>query len=605
LNPVDSAAPDSESHCAVGLSRSFISAALFSFYALALVVTPYWMVSESRTERIIFLLITILLGLLWTRLASNQVQFQVDHRAWISAAILLLLVGALNFRALVSAIPWRGDESYHIAVALRLAQMVPPAWAAAAMVILALILYISWRKPKYALASCALLVAGCIGVYLLRQPPPLSGILRYPFVSRWFQALAPALLGPIVGVHHEILFRLLPFFSGVILSWQFSRSVSPRSTTLAIALGLAAATIPELFYYSSLLFLEMPAVVLMFLVCVNIEQLLTLSFNDLTKSPSWYALILIGFIKETVVPFLLCFMVYRMIIQLSSSASRASWKRLVRDELFMAVCTFLPLAIYLFFRVYFGNPRTFDFTPANLLNLHAISVTLLSHLQQFGLAYLLFVGGMVLLFRTKQYRKAVFLLLIIIGVPVFHLLDTVKYAGYSRFNLFILPAVLAGSAVFIQFIGTKKKWLLPALIGLMIATNLALTPVNLDGTKKPSWGNPGESYYPFPEALSWLKDHHPSTLIVFAGLNFEYYFDFYFDKLNWHPQYELLKDFRADEVNSYYQALQTASDQGSTCVIVRVDENPATPPQLPRADQQWQLKVFRNMAHSLLVYIRE
>ncbi len=586
----------------VRLDRPLIAAAAFSFFSVAFVATPYWLFSESRVERIVFLVVTILLGLLWTRLSSNVLQLQGDPRAWISAAILLLLMGALNFRALTAAIPWRGDEKAHIEAALRLAQMVPPTLVITGFAVLALVLYVSWRQPRFALPACAMLVAGCVAIYLLRQPLLPKGILRYPFVSRWFHALSPALLGPLIGIHREILFRLVPFVSAVILSWQFGRSVSPRDLFAALALGLASATIPEVFYYSSLLYLEMPAVVLMFLVCRDIEQLLSLGFDDLTRRPSWYALILIGFIKETTVPFLLCFVVYRVIIQFRSAGRRVSWKRRTRDELFMALGILLPLLLYLFFRAWFGNPRTFDFKPANLLDLHALFVTLLSQLQQFGLAYLLFIGGVVLLFRTRQHRKAIFLLLVLLAVPAFHLLDTVTYAGYSRFNLFLLPAVLAGAAVFVHFIGAKKRWYLPALTGLIIVTNLALTPVNLDGTRKPSWGYPGESYYPFPEALSWLKDHGRPARIVFAGLSSVYYFDFYFDRMGWHPEYEAFPDFREDDPASFERAFQFASEYGSTCVVAMVDENPPRPPPLSGAARQWQLKVFHSMAHSLLVY---
>jgi hypothetical protein len=187
------------------------------------------------------------------------------------------------------------------------------------------------------------------------------------------------------------------------------------------------------------------------------------------------------------------------------------------------------------------------------------------------------------------------------------LIDTIEYAGYSRFNLFVLPSVLAGSAVCVQFIGTKKKWYLPALTALVLAANLARSPVNIDGTKKPYWGNylvdTSEHYYPYPEALSWLRDHHNPALILFAGLDFFYYLDFYFDKLNWHPQYELLNNFRTGDLASFHDALQTASKNGSACVVVRVDENTVQKPD--GVSQFWQLKVFSNRAHSLLVYTRK
>ena len=589
----------------IRLNRSLVATALFFFYVLAFVAAPYWLVSESRAEKAVFLLLTVLLGLLWTRLAANEVQLQIDRRSRLPAALLLLVAGLLNIRALTAAIPYRGDESYHIALALNIARMIPPSLLAAGIVMLLLSFGLAWQKPKYAWVAWLLFVAGFTAFYLLRRPPELNAIIRYPFVSRWFHALVPALLRPLTGLQHEALYRLVPFLSAVALCWVFARSVASRGTLEVLALGAAAATIPVLLYYSSMLFLEMPAVVLMFLVCLHIEQLLSASYDELTKDPYWLALILIGFIKETSVVFLLVFVACRIFFRLMPSAERGLWKRLLRDELSMALGTLLPLAIYLFFRSYFGNPREFHFNLANLLDLRALSAALLAHLQQFGPIYLLFIGGMVLLFRTRRYRKAVFLLLLFVGVPMFHLVDTVRFAGYSRFNLFILPPVLAGSVVFLQFLGAKKKWYLPALAVVLIAANLAMTPMNIDGTRDPAWGNPGEDFYPYPEALSWIRDQQKHELLVFAGLSYDYYFDFYFDKLNWHPRYELLKDFHADDPASFGQALQTAEQRGATCVVVSVDENPAQAPQLPRMAHKWRLRIFSNMAHSLLVFAEE
>jgi hypothetical protein len=593
----------------VRLPRTLLSTALFCFFVLAYIAAPYWLVARSRVESLIFLLTTVLIGFLWTRLASGDLQFQVDRKTWITPAILLLLLGMLNFRALTSAIPWRGDESSHIAFALTLAQMIPLAWAAIAVFAFLLVLYVGWKRPKYALLACAVLAAGCVGVYILRKPPPLSPILRYPLVSRWFHALIPILFRPVTGLQQEILYRIVPLLSAVLISWQYSKSVWSRSTLIKLALGMAVATIPLVFYYSSILYLEMPAVLLMFLACNKIDQLLDLSFDDLKTNPAWYALILIGFIKETAVVFLLSFVFCRIVVRLSKPTSRVTSLRWVRDEIFVALGTLLPLAIYLFFRSYSSDPRQFHFNQANLLDLRALFVILLSYLEQFGLIFLLFFGGVFLLFRKRQYSKALFLIIIIVSSPLFHLLDTLEYAGYSRFNLFALPAVLAGSAVFVQFIGTRKKWYLPALTVLVFVANLVITPINLDGTKKPYWGNrlvdTSEHYYPFPEALSWLRDHSNPGLILFAGLGFFYYLDFYFDKLKWHPHYELLDSFGTEDASSLHTSLRIALERGASCVVFRLDTNNIQNLAAESESEPWQLKVFSNRAHSLLVYTRE
>lgn len=614
LRPVLAGAKARESRLnrgdAILLSRSFISTALFFFFVLAFVAAPYWLIAESSAERIVFLLISVLLGFAWTRLAAGEVQVQPLHGlGWLQAAMLLVLVAALNFRAVTSAIPWRGDESYHISFAVNLARMMPPALAFAAIVAFLLLLYLAWRKPRLALASCAILVAGCVAVFLLREFPPLGPMARYPFVSRWFHALVPILLSPLTGLNHEILYRIVPLLSAVLLSWLYSRSVPSGYTAVTLVLGMAIATIPVVFYFSSILYLEMPSVVLMFAVCSKADKLLSLDFHDLKKNPSWYALILIGFIKETAAAFLLCFVVCRIAARLKSSARPVPWLKLARDEFLMALGTLLPLVLYMFFRSYFGDRRQYHFNPANLLNLRALGVILLSHLEQFGLSYLLFLCGIFLLFRNRQYRQAIFLLLAVVSAPLFHLIDTVRYAGYSRFNLFALPAVLAGSAVLLRFIGAKRKWYLPAIAVLIVTSNLLMSPVNLDGTKKPYWGNyivktPAEHYYPIPDALAWLKDNRRPEMIHFVGFSISYFFDFYYDKLDWHPRYELLKEFRADDPAFIRDTLQAALQSEADCVVFRVD---ARVPQLNPADgidQLWQMKVFSNMAHSLLVYSR-
>jgi len=42
-------------------------------------------------------------------------------------------------------------------------------------------------------------------------------------------------------------------------------------------------------------------------VCLNIRSLLRDDYQMIRQNPAWYALILIGFIKETTLPFLICF----------------------------------------------------------------------------------------------------------------------------------------------------------------------------------------------------------------------------------------------------------------------------------------------------------
>lgn len=74
---------------------------------------------------------------------------------------------------------------------------------------------------------------------------------------------------------------------------------------------MAVATIPTIFYYSSITYLEMPAVMLMTIVCLRIEPLARNDTSAIKQDVGWYALILLGFIKETTLPFILMFLAYR------------------------------------------------------------------------------------------------------------------------------------------------------------------------------------------------------------------------------------------------------------------------------------------------------
>jgi hypothetical protein len=73
-------------------------------------------------------------------------------------------------------------------------------------------------------------------------------------------------------------------------------------------------SIPLVFYYSSIFYLELPAVCLMFVVCLRIDHLLHSDFNEIRNDPAWYALLLLGFIKETTLPFLIVFVIFRFAI---------------------------------------------------------------------------------------------------------------------------------------------------------------------------------------------------------------------------------------------------------------------------------------------------
>ncbi len=388
---------------------------------------------------------------------------------------------------------------------------------------------------------------------------------------------------------------------------MYSKAIYSRSTMTKLVLGAAIGTIPIIFYYSSILYLEMPVVLLMFIVCIRIKELLELDFDKIRKNQSWYALILLGFIKETAIIFLISFLFCRLIMKLKPSALRKITFRKVRNELYIILCTLVPGSFYIFFRIYFNISRKFSFNLNNLFNIEAFLILLKSYLEQFGPIFLIFIGGCIVLLKRKEYGTILFFVITFITIPLFHLVDDIRYAGYSRFNLFLVPSLLAGSSIFIEFINNKKRVYLPILIFIILGINVAMAPVNIDGTKKPYWGNylfdTSEHYYPYPETISWLKENYNTDMILFTGLDYPYYFDFYFDKLNWHPEYEMIKaSDTEDNLSALYAGLKAATEKNAAIVVFQAAGN-----NVPAPDNLFGFhreKVFKNMAHSLVVYLK-
>ena|GEM_PF-1184832 len=606
----------------ITLPRSFVTAVLASVFILAFIITDYWNIPDPDHYQVAILAGTIALGIVWSLLAGSDVKFEINMREVFSFALLLVVLFILNYRSLGSVIPWRGDEDRHIIYTLQLNSQFPwygyiffLAWV--------LILYLAWQKPRLAI------IAGAFFLWqiLLSYPPDsLYGDLRYPYINYWIYALAlhPAML--VISPYHEILFRIVPFLSVVGIAWFFQRSLDQKEYHTKVLWGLSAAVIPIVFYYSSVLYLEMPAIFLMTIVCMHIGILLRKDFVELKQDIGWYALILIGFIKETTLPFLLCFLIYRTAISLwhriqdrkfnrqtevnAEAKPKSSNGQFIKGELSIYFVTLLPIVYYLLFRTIFDNTREYALTISNLLDLSIYSVMARSFFEQFGVFLFLFIGGCIFLFKKKDYLILCFYLILIIGYALFYMLDQNEYIGYSRFNLFYLPPILAGSSFLIRAVFESRKLYGTILAILTILSSLLLSPIHYDGTKVPLWGNyftdTSEHYYPVEEALIWLKQNDPDGTILFAGLYYNYFFDFYFNKIDWQPsEFDVyLSDKKnQDDDSNLSKALINAENHDYKNVLFFVLGEDI--PQIPEESGFNQQRIFNNTAHSLVLYSRK
>jgi hypothetical protein len=185
-------------------------------------------------------------------------------------------------------------------------------------------------------------------------------------------------------------------------------------------------------------------------------------------------------------------------------------------------------------------------------------------------------------------------------------MDYKVYAGYSRFNLFVLPPILAGSARFFTWAMKQKQYIGSTLVFVAIVSNLLLSSINLDGVKAPYWGNyrvdDSDHYYPYQDALIWLKNNYPQKRMLFTGLDFYYPFQFYWNKLDWKPKKDgIPSDEISDETLAISRILEKAENERYSVVIYRVIGNDLI---LPQGTGEFRVQVIKNSAHTLLIFYK-
>lgn len=609
----------------VRLPRSFTTALLVSLFSLAFIVTPYWNLPGKSNIELIIRDGTILLGIAWGIFAASEVQFRLKKSTLALFGLLGVIIFFINFLPLTSVLPWRGDEDRHIQKTLEILFHFP--WQV--MVIFVIFwcgfLYLSWRKPKFAwVIGAFLLFFAIIGSLKFTNIEYTRDLVRYPYVSYWFYAFLINVLIPFIDhPFYEIIYRIVPLFSVVVLAWTFQYELMEKGKFPALLWGVAVAIIPTVFYYTSILYLEMPVVWLMTAVCLRIEKLLTANVEQLKYEPAWYALLTIGFIKETTLPFIMIFVMFRIISMIYSKAGIKQNQEtgadlpakkttftdfdFLKKEAGVFFVLLLPIVYYFILRVNF-NPREYQLSIQNIIDPTIYPVILRAIIEQTGAWFILFIAGCVLLVIKKKYLVLLFYLAQFFGFVLFFGLDQKIYIGYSRFYLFLLPPILAASHFLIRFIIEKKRLISYFLLVLVLAVSLLLSPIQVDGTKKPYWGNylfdTSEHYYPVDDAFAWLKENDADNSVLMAGIYYRYFHHFYFVKLDWFPDLfeQLISEPQNDDQVNLGLALEQAEKKGYQNILffVQGDEIPI----VSEGNMYSQKEIFKNMSHIIVLFSR-
>lgn len=603
-------------------NRLHTASIFFLVYLFAYVFSPYWLAPHARVAEIILYAALVITGAAWALTSTGNLNLALRKSDAVNLAVLCLFALALNLRALMQPIPWKGDEEYHIAISKGLAKAIAPLLhrppLALLLVMLAVfvgIIIFLWRKKSVRLTIAAfaiiLLALPFVAFAVPQLRIPNNVLLRYPFFEYWFAAVPPLLISFISGnaaYYMEPTYRILPLASAILLAWTVQRPLARSSRMAGALLGVGVVTVPLVYYYSSILYLELPAVVLMTYACLHGAELLTNDKEELVHHPAWYALLLTGFLKETTVPFIAVFILLRLATRFLTNRDRRWTRQFITNEILVAFGAAVPLFIYIALRKSFGDMRAYVPHPDDLLDLSVYVTLARSYISQLGPMLLLFVAGLYILVRRRAYLFAVFLVGAFVTDAVFHILDSKNYLGYSRFNIFLLPPVLAGAAITAAALFKQRPRWTYGLLVVLVGLNLALSPVYLDGSKVPRWDayrvDTAEHYYPYRTALRWLKARYPESPVWFTGLSYHYSFGFYFRKLDWHPRFkQIIADNPANtESGAVAAILKKAADHNIPVVVYQPDNK-----KLPRPKEMSTFhvaQIFSNEAHELIVYAR-
>jgi len=596
------------------LPRSFMVAILAFVYTLGFIITPYWILIQPTPRVPFFLGLIISMGIVWVYTATNSLEIQYNFRNLLLGCIIVAGIIALNYRSLNSVIPFKGDEGFHIERTLELVGIIPAKWILVAFVSFTIVMYLSIKKPRWAIYVGVFIILGPILFFLIQNPfreiVQPKFFLRYPFINYWFFALIPKIASIISSPYHEILYRIIPVLSIGILAWSFQNHIKVSEPPLKLVLAFFVATVPSIFYYSSILYIEPPAILMMTIVCLDIKNLTHQNSREVTQNPNWYALILIGLLKETTTPFLLCFIACREIVQFQNWYKAREEKSLAGFlvlEFGIVFAVLAPVIFYLYIRSELTSTRSYNPHPSNLFDPSIYPIIVRSFLEQFGFILFFFICGCIVLIASKDYSILFIQLLLIVATLAFFIMDNRVYVGYSRFNLYIFPPVLAVASIFIRWIFLRKRILGTLLIFLGLLVNLLISPIYLDGSKVPFWGNymidTSEHYYPYEDALLWIKDNYKDGQILFTGLDFQYSFQFYWNKLDWHPSRDgIQSDNSGNETTAISKILEKAERENFNFVVYRVLVQDFIQPQ---ETSGFQSKIIKNSAHTLIIYYKK
>jgi hypothetical protein len=618
------------------MTRTQAFTLLMVIFLMAYVFSPYWLVpaaakNSSLVETlgrlplmILMICILLLLCISWAWVASGP--FPVVHperqkqryRDLLSPVILALIILAFNYAPLHYNIPVQGDEEWHIWRFQVLRSILEPFFegpnaAATAIVLFLVMVFLFWPKKIQTPVKILIITVVALSFCLYKgfpNVPKLDYLLvRYPFISTWLQQL-----GPIWKQNqlNEAMFRLTPTLSTFAIAYflLWAQKRHQAAVLPAILFAVAFALTPNLYYHTTILYPELPALALLTVALYFIEPILTEDYKAVRSCPGWYALLAAGFIKETTFTFIVGIIALRLLIRTGTLLKQKQLNgKAILYEIAVIFSIATPLATYLFFRMCFGDVRGYKTDFSCLTNHYLLGIAVKSLWSQFGAVLILAIGGLLIGFVKSRFTASIALIFLFVFDFFFHFLDSAHCVGLARYNLFLFAPLAVAAMTFLEWLAPKRQIITISVALLCTMLNLWLSPVAFGGEKDPKWASPvdrstTEYYFPQEQAVEWLKANRPAWPVLAGGATAKPRLEWYFMKANYRTEVRILL---ADPKIPSYEALKRtlADAQNIRCPLVlfyRMQPGPTLNEEEKSLLGYKAVHVFKNKFLALVLY---
>ncbi|MBI5801036.1 MAG: hypothetical protein HZA92_09980 [Verrucomicrobia bacterium] len=462
-----------------------------------------------------------------------------------------------------------------------------------------------WAMAGLALAACApWLYTDAFLANAFNQ----DRMLRYPGSQPWLSTalweLARANWGTGVLFGFEVL-RFTPvlavFALGLVLVQEKRWRAAPPLLPLLGALALA--TIPTLIYHGTLLYLELALIPLLVLLVRDGRRWLLASPERLAGGNAWWAALALGFLKDTGIIAVGILWLVRAAVRGTCLARRGEWSvRALMAEARVAFVTLGPGVLYLLLRSLHGSrpyqPHFENFLSAEVWLQAARGVA-----EQFGILWLPALAGVWLLARRRAWAQLLAAAALFGGMWFFHLIEEPRWVGLARFNLLLLPAVLALAWEGLGALVHRRATAMVAML-LLLAGNALLSPADRTG-QRAVWGGSGERWYDYTDCLADLRKLKPDAHLALANVAHSYGIGMTLQRLDWWTDVvDLPVANPNDALASLRVALEMAGRGDFDFVIFRWDGRPEVAPGFQHGSYR-RISDYSSRGGTLTVFARQ